>query len=58
MFSHTNMKELLVLTVFMIKLTCIKDVKADAIVANNNCFTTLYPVAGYFPIVRTRRTHR
>ena len=36
MFSHTNMKELLVLTVFMIKLTCIKDVNADAIVADTN----------------------
>lgn len=36
MFSHTNMKELLVLTVFMIKLTCIKDVNADAIVPDTN----------------------
>jgi len=36
MFSHTNMKELLVLTVFMIKLTCIKEVNADAIVPVTN----------------------
>ena len=36
MFSHTNTKGLLVIAVFMIKLVFIKDVNADAIVADTN----------------------
>ena len=36
MFSHTNMKKLLVLTVFLIKLTCIKEVNADILLPDEN----------------------